>query len=208
MPNTPGKELAESESFWLAPFTLYTKLRIGSSDETRVQWFSADGRLERELRNVEMRSRGFVSRNDSSGSTYVSILNPHWEFVLPNHHEGTPYGLIVGGTADGRTFVYSSRNIEGDYDEWPRVPTTISVYVEGERRTLGPYVGAPQDFHLDASGALAVRLWDGQLVVADRNGHERFRMTLDKSMEDQVLACNDQAVLVEESGVQPIQYYG
>lgn len=208
VPDAPGRELAHVESYLLAPLTLYTRFEVGSKRETRVQWFSTDGRLEHELHDVEPYG-AFVTQRDTAGARYISVANPRWEAVIPKSRGEGPTGLVLGGTPDGRTFVYSSRTTGGDSDEWPRVPTTISMYIEGERKTLGPYPGGPGEIHVDLSGALAVRMMSGQLIIADRDGHERFRMTIGISRENRVLACNERGVLIADSNQRkPIQYYG
>ncbi len=208
--DAPGKELARNESSWLAPYTLYTMLEVGSLRESRVQWFTPDGKLEREIPNVDVSGNpGFVSRRDASGTTFTSVANPRWEVHLPfaKDSEEGPSGFM-GWSADGRVFVLSSRTIE-PYDEWPRIPTTIEMFVEGKRKVIGPYAGAPRALQVDASGALAVHFGDGRLIVFDRNGRERFQTTVPTSLSRWLLACNDDGVLIRDmNDALPIEYYG
>jgi hypothetical protein len=208
--DAPGTELARSESSWLAPYTLYTILEVGSLRDSRVQWFTPNGKLEREIHNVDVSGNpGFVSRRDASGTTFTSVANPRWEIHLPirNDSEEGPSGWM-GWTADGRVFVLSSRTTES-YDEWPRIPTRLDMFVEGKRKAIGPYPGAPHAIQLDASGAMAVHFVDGRLVVVDRNGRERFQTTVPTSPGSLLLACNDDGVLIRDmNDARPIEYYG
>ena len=208
--DAPGKELARNESSWLAPYTLYTMLEVGSLRESHVQWFTPDGKLKREIHNVDVSGNaGFVSRRDASGTTFISVANPRWEIHLPGRKDSEegPSGWM-GWSTDGRVFVLSSRSIES-YDEWPRIPTTIEMFVEGKRKVIGPYPGAPRAIQLDASGALAVHFVDGRLIAADRNGRERFHTTVPTSPGRWLLACNDDGVLIRDiNDALPIEYYG
>ena len=207
---TPGKELAADESYWLAPYTLYTMRGIGSFREARVQWFTPEGKLEHEIDAVcaDVESQGFVSRYDSSGTTYTSVANPRWEIFqrVRSDTEKGPYGLVEW-SPDGRIFVRSSRGTE-QQDEWPRLATTFEMFVDGKRNAW-TYSGAPREIHLDPSGALAVHFLDGQLIVADRNGHERFREMVPVSSERRLLGCNDHGILIGDfDETRPIEYHG
>jgi hypothetical protein len=210
IPSAPGTELTRNESYWLAPYTLYTMLEVGSLRESRVQWFAHDGKLEHEIHNVDVSGNpGFVSRRDANGTTFTSVADPRWEIHLPAREdsEAGPSGWM-GWSADGRVFVLSSRSTES-YDEWPRIPTTIEMFVEGKRKALGPYPGAPRAIQLDASGALAVHFLDGRLIIADRNGGERFQATIPTSPSRWLLGCNDYGVLISDTDdARPIEYYG
>ena len=204
---TPGEELGETASSWIGPYTLYRRLKIGNVDEESVQWFSRDGSLLRELGNVSRNVAGFVSRSDSTGQLLVSVANPRWEVLLKPRRE-EPGGRILS-TADGRTLVFSSRSSWSEYDEWPRVPTTLDLYIEGERKTLGPYPGGPREFYLGADGTLAVHFLTGMLIVADRNGREVFRTTVQPSRENRLLACSDRGILWgSHDQTKPIEYHG
>ena len=209
IPDAPGTELARNESYWLAPYTLYTVLEVGSLRESRVQWFTPGGKLEHEIHNAYAGGNpGFVSRRDASGETFTSVANPRWEIHLPvRKDEEGPSGFMAWST-DGRVFVLSNR-VDESYDEWPRVPTTIEMFVEGKRKTLGPYPGAPRAIQLDASGALAVHFLDGRLIVADRSGRERLQATVPTSPSRMLLGCNDYGVLIRDMDDRgPIEYYG
>ncbi len=205
---TPGNQLAHHESYWLAPYTLYTMLEVGSSRETRVQWFTADGRLKHEVRNADVDNPGFVRRQDTRGETFTSVANPHWEVFLPARRDWEGPSGFIAWSPDGRVFIHSSRVGEA-YDEWPRIPTTIEMFIEGKRKTLGPYTGAPRAIQLDPSGALAVHFLDGRLVLVDRSGRERFQTTAPVTPGTRLLGCNDYGVLVGDmDDTSPIEYYG
>ena len=209
VPSAPGPELARNESYWLAPYTLYTILEIGTFRESRVQWFTPDGTLEHEIHNAYVSNPGFVGRSDDRGWTYTSVMNPRWEVFQPvrSGAEAGPSGWM-GWSGDGRVFVRSNR-VDESYDEWPRIPTTIEMFVEGKQKTLGPYPGAPRAICLDASGALVVHFLDGRLVLADRSGRESFQTTVPVSPGELLLGCNDYGVLMTDmDDTRPIEYYG
>jgi hypothetical protein len=210
IPSAPGTELTRNESYWLAPYTLFTNLEIGSFRENRVRWFTPDGKLEHEIQDVYVGGNpGFVERHDASGTTFTSVANPRWEIYLPagKDSDAGPSGWI-GWSADGRVFVRSSR-VSESYEEWPRIPTTIEMFVEGKRKTLGPYRGGPRAICLDAGGALAVHFLDGRLALEDSNGHERFQITVPVSPGEWLLGCNDYGVLITDTNnARPIEYYG
>src|SRR5262245_53358502 len=109
---TPGSELVRIESYWLAPYTLYTLREMGSFLEARVQWFTPQGKLEREIDAdcTNVGNQGFVSRHDSSGTTYTSVANPRWEIFqrAPGDSEEGPGGLNLW-SPDGRSFGHSHR---------------------------------------------------------------------------------------------------
>jgi len=201
---TPGEHMAGERSFWLAPFTLYTGRSFGREGESRVQWFAADGKLEHELQNAFGTGPGYIEHNGSSATIFISILNPRWRIVVPKSTEKGGPGLhLLDATLDGRTFVFSSHASEPRDKDW-HVPTTIDMYTEGNRTTLGPYVGALQAYHLDESGAFAFSLPHGEVIVADRKGRVRFQETLGNWNE--FVSCTDRALLVTFAN--QIHYYG
>jgi hypothetical protein len=134
--SAPGPTLGETRSEWLLPYVRYeVEGVVPWNDEPcnccpvgvhSVTWFSAEGKVLRDVRDVS-RCAGFLQSQDN-----VIGLWPHWE--MPEPRKGVGDGYICA-TPTGHVFVHQYHPSERE--------VAVDVYHEGRLvRTIGPYPGA------------------------------------------------------------------
>ncbi len=192
----PGLSQGRVESRWLAPYVLVTTERIGSNATTNVRWFSADGRVVREVSGGSVSAHpGFVSVF-ADGIATIHAVNGDWKLVLPKKPKKPGRPGFITATADSRTFVHEFHPLNDQI--------AVDVYVHGKLvNTIGPfrhYRGESVQLGEDGSIAVLVSNSDknnvARVVVVDPGGNMRFQRQCTGPVHSPVPAPRGTAVLV------------
>ncbi len=199
----PGVPIGNTDTHWMAPYTLATQFSVEGKTVTEVRWFEEDGRVRRTLSGDRINARGEFISEFTGDQRIVHGVDGRWSLVVPQ--KPGPAGYITG---TGDLFVHQFHPIEGQI--------AADVYVRGNHvRTVGPLAQyKTEGVQLADDGSWALLTWtsltksETQVVVHGTQGSVSYFKGCGENVRYPFPVGDGRGVLVKVEGLKepPVRY--